>query len=539
MKEFALLISKLDSTNSVKLKVQYLLNYFMACSKEDLMWCIALFTGKKPKRILKVTQLKEMAMKIADVPEWLFLESYEFTGDLAETIHLLLPQNAYSQSAVSLHVLLESMYEKSKATDEEKLQFVSHYWNELSSTERFVFNKLITGGFRIGVSENLLYNALSKYLKKESLFVQSKLAGKWNPLEIKFDELFAEDSDDLSKPFPFMLAHAIQHEKSNLKIEEYVFEKKFDGIRVQFIKRQNMFFLWSRGEELINRQFPEFEELTRFAPHDFVFDGELVSFNGEHFLDFSYLQKRLGRKKPSEKFIAQNQCKIIAYDVLEFDGKDLRMLSLTERKKILKSLIEKLTEQQFFKISESEIYQFSNWQEPEEKLNEIASHICEGWMVKNKTGVYSAGRVTGNWYKWKVKPFSIDAVLIYAQTGHGRRAGMYTDFTFAVWKEKELVPFAKAYSGLTNAELAEIDKWIKANTIDKFGPVRSVTPFQVFEIAFESIQFSGRHKSGIAVRFPRILRWRKDKTPESANTINELLNLIEQLNEKKENHLHR
>jgi len=350
--------------------------------------------------------------------------------------------------------------------------------------------------------------------------------GNWEPSSTTFDDLiYSKDSAaDLSKPYPFYLAYQLEGEPQELgSTEDWFAERKWDGIRGQLIVRGGELFVWSRGEELVTDRFPEFEPLKEILPDGTVLDGEIIPIKDGHPLPFGLMQKRIGRKTVSKKILEEVPIHLIAYDLLEHNGKDLRQEPMHNRRELLEDL---LSQRKFEKLLLSELVDFKAWQDLAEVREHSREHFCEGLMLKRKDSAYQVGRKKGDWWKWKVDPLVIDAVMIYAQKGHGRRANLYTDFTFAVWNGEQLVPFTKAYSGLTDAEMRQVDSFVKKNTIDRFGPVRSVTPELVFEIAFEGINESTRHKSGVALRFPRISRWRKDKPKEEANTLEDLKGLL-------------
>jgi DNA ligase-1 len=399
---------------------------------------------------------------------------------------------------------------------------------------RFVFTILITGGFRIGVSQKLMTKALAKATDLDEDILAYKLMGNWDPNTISFQKLVLEEnkSDYLSKPFPFYLAYALEDTPDNLgAIENWYVEHKWDGIRSQVIVRNDELFVWSRGEELVTDKYPEFHSFIGEIPNGTVMDGEILPFPNGDIGTFNDLQTRIGRKTISKALLKKTPVILKVYDILEWEGKDIRKLPFSERRRILEALVRHLVENTDLPLQLSETMEFSHWDEIGQERERSREVKSEGLMLKRKDSPYLVGRKKGDWWKWKVDPLTIDAVLTYAMRGHGRRSNLFTDYTFALWDqnekgEKELVTFAKAYSGLTDAEFRKIDAWIKKNTLERFGPVRSVTPHQVFEIAFEGIAISKRHKSGVATRFPRILRWRTDKKIEEANTLIDLKALI-------------
>ncbi len=533
MKDFALLIKTLDSTNKTTLKVAALTAYFNKASATDKVWTIAILSHRRPPRPVNTTLLREWASELANIPLWLFEESYHIVGDLAETIALVVP-TTMSTTTKTLTQFLEEMIALKKKSDEDKKSYLLSNWKVLDYYERFVFTKLITGGFRIGVSQKLMTRALSKATEIDEDVLAYKLMGNWDPNTITFQELILEEneSDYLSKPYPFYLAYAIEGEVNELgDIQEWSAEHKWDGIRSQVILRNDEIFVWSRGEELVTDKYPEFQSFIGVIPNGTVLDGEILPFPDNEIGTFNDLQTRIGRKTVSKALLAKVPVILKAYDLLEWEGKDVRQLPFIERRKLLETFFEEVCQSEHSKsdlpFHLSETMHFDSWVSVAEERLRFREMRSEGLMLKRKDSPYLVGRKKGDWWKWKVDPLTIDAVLTYAMRGHGRRSNLFTDYTFGLWQEneageKELVTFAKAYSGLTDAELKKVDVWIKKNTLERFGPVRSVTPYHVFEIAFEGIAISKRHKSGIATRFPRILRWRQDKTIHEANSLADL-----------------
>lgn len=525
MKHFAELISTLESTNKTNAKIDAMVHYLNTAPENDKLWFLALFTGKRPKRPVNTNLLKQWALEIIQLPEWLFLESYSSVGDLGETLSLILPPPE-NDIQKSLSQWMTELIHLKDQTDEEKKRYVTESWNGLDYTERFIFNKLIGGSFRIGVSKKLLINALSKYSDIDSSQLMHSIMGKWNVDEMNFDDLITGTNinPDNSKPYPFCLAYPLEKETQELgKPEEWQAEYKWDGIRGQLIKRNTEIFIWSRGEELVTPQFPELVTALEHIPGNFVLDGEILAVNDDEVLNFNELQKRLNRKTITPKMLREIPVKVFVYDILEFNDEDLREKPLSERRKILENLIETYPVEQI-KISGS--VPFKNWGDLIAIRENSRENNSEGLMLKQKNSHYHSGRKKGDWWKWKVDALTIDAVLIYAQKGSGRRSGYYTDYTFAVKKDDQLVTIAKAYSGLTDKEIMEVSRFVTKNSLEKFGPVRTVKPELVFEIAFEGIGFSNRHKSGVALRFPRIVRWRRDKKADEIDDIEEVKKLI-------------
>jgi DNA ligase-1 len=405
-------------------------------------------------------------------------------------------------------------------------------WQRLSEMERFVFNKLITGGFRIGVSQQLMVKALAKHADVKENIVAHRLMGNWSPDLNTFQELlFSKDETDFSKPYPFYLAYPIEGDVSNLgDVKDWSIEHKWDGIRSQTIIRENQIFVWSRGEELVTDKYPEFQALVGVIPNGTVIDAEILAFANGEIGTFNDLQSRIGRKTISANMLKSNPVILKAYDLLEWEGNDIRNLPYHQRRLLLEKLFHTINNKNLpFYLSERK--KCITWKEVENERMLARDMRSEGLMLKRNDSTYQVGRKKGDWWKWKLEPLVIDAVLTYAMRGSGRRTNLFTDYTFALWQnnlkgERELVTFAKAYSGLTDAEFRKVDDFIKKNTLDRFGPVRSVKPHLVFEIGFEGIALSKRHKSGVATRFPRIIRWRQDKKIEDANTIDDLKNMI-------------
>lgn len=533
MQKFAQLIKTLDSTNKTSLKVAALTAYFEQAQDKDKVWTIAILSHRRPPRPVNTTLLRQWASELSNIPLWLFEESYHIVGDLAETIALVIP-SASIQTDKSLTQFLEEMLALKAKSESEKKAYLFQNWKTMDYYERFVFTKLITGGFRIGVSQKLMTKALAKATQLDEDILAYKLMGNWDPNTISFQKLVLEEnkSDYLSKPFPFYLAYALEDAPNNLgEVENWLVEHKWDGIRSQVIIRNDELFVWSRGEELVTDKYPEFHSFIGEIPNGTVMDGEILPFPNGDIGTFNDLQTRIGRKNISKALLKKTPVILKVYDILEWEGKDIRKLPFSERRGILEAMIRPLMANTDLPIQLSETMKFSHWDELAQERERSREVKSEGLMLKHKDSPYLVGRKKGDWWKWKVDPLTIDAVLTYAMRGHGRRSNLFTDYTFALWDqnengEKELVTFAKAYSGLTDAEFRKIDAWIKKNTLERFGPVRSVTPHQVFEIAFEGIAISKRHKSGVATRFPRILRWRKDKKIEEANTLVDLKSLI-------------
>jgi len=526
MKRFARLIQQLELSNKTNDKIAALVDYFNYADDKDKVWVIALFTGKKPKRPIKSALLKYWAINITGTPEWLFAESYSNVGDLSETIALLLPP-AENNSDFQLHKWIEDLHDLEGKDDETKKEFILNAWNKLETQERFIFNKLISGNFRIGVSNKMLVNALAKQSSLDSAQIMHSIMGKWNPYEITFHELIngIHVNTDNSWPYPFCLAYALEQEPEKLgDISDWQAEWKWDGIRGQIVKRNGELFIWSRGEELVTEQFPELHFMIDVLPDGVVLDGEILAVQDKQVLSFSTLQQRLNRKTINKKQLEDAPIGFFVYDILEYEAKDFREEPLNVRRKILEGLMNGLDESP---VMISPVINCSTWEELAELRQTSRSINSEGIMLKKLSSHYHSGRKRGDWWKWKINPYTVDAVMIYAQKGSGRRANFFTDYTFAVRDGENLVTIAKAYSGLTDKEIKEVNSFVTRNAIEKFGPVRTVKPELVFEIAFEGIAESKRHKAGLALRFPRILRWRKDKKAEEINTLDDLRQLLQ------------
>ncbi len=532
MKAFAELYAELDETTRTGEKVDALARYFASAAPEDAAWAVHFLIGRRPKRLVPARRLAEWAMEAAGVPEWLFAECHEAVGDLAETITLLLPPPTDARDDLPLHRWVEERLLPLRHEDEPgQRQAMQAAWAELSGPEAYVWNKLITGGFRVGVSQNLVVRALARAGGVEEPVVAHRLMGAWDPTADFYARIFGADTSDAdaSRPYPFYLAYALEGEPEALgDVGEWQAEWKWDGIRAQMIRRRGSVYVWSRGEELITERFPELARAAGLLPDGTVLDGEILPWKEGRPLPFAQLQRRIGRKVLGPKILAEVPVVLLAYDLLEIEGVDVREEPLHWRRARLEELIASLPTGATDRLPLSPIVPAAHWDDVTEAYHGARDRAAEGLMLKRRDSPFRTGRRRGDWWKWKVEPFTLDAVMVYAQRGHGRRASLYTDYTFAVWKDGELVPFAKAYSGLTDAEIRRVDAWVRRNSLQKFGPVRTVKPELVFELAFEGIQRSPRHKSGVAVRFPRILRWRTDKKPEDADSLETIVGLLEE-----------
>ncbi len=526
MKAFAALFAALDGTTRTTAKLAALAQYFRTAPEADRLWTIALLSGRRPKRSVNATELCTWAAEAAHLPLWLFEESYAIAGDLAETIALILPPptTTTDRSLTETITLLTSLTGK---PPEVRRAAILTAWSELAPTERFLFNKLLTGGFRMGVSQGLMTRALATATGVDEPTIAHRLMGDWSPLTTTFAALTAgsDDTGAGSRPYPFALAAQLEGTPDALgDPADWNAEWKWDGIRGQLVHRTGAFALWSRGEELVTDRFPEFAPLADFLPQGTVIDGEILAWGAGKPLPFAQLQPRIGRKTVPKKLLLDAPARLLAYDLLEEDGLDRRPLPYAQRRARLAALIDRLPPT--LPLGLSPDIPFTDWAELTRLRTTSRSGMAEGLMLKRASSPYHLGRKRGDWWKWKIDPWSVDAVMIYAQSGHGRRANLFTDFTFALRDGNDLVPFTKAYSGLTDAEFAEITRWVGKNTLERFGPVRRVTPELVFEIAFEGIQASPRHKSGIALRFPRMARWRRDKGVDEIDTLDSLRALL-------------
>lgn len=470
MERFAELIKKLDSTNKTSVKVDALAEYFQKAGPKDKVWAIAILSHRRPPRPVNTTLLRLWASEISNIPLWLFEETYHIVGDLAETIALVIPPSE-KVSEKRLHQFLEEMIDLKKRSDEEKKEYLQENWLSLNYYERFVFSKLITGSFRIGVSQKLMTRALAKATGQEEDVLAHKLMGDWNPQYISFDKLILEEHEEdyLSKPYPFYLAYALEGEPEDLGNPSFwSAEHKWDGIRAQVILRSGQLYVWSRGEELVTDKYPEFQDFLEAIPGGTVIDGEILPFPEGHIGTFNDLQTRIGRKTISKALLKNSPVILKAYDLLEWEGKDIRQRAFAERRELLEKLCTGI-QRKDFPLQLSKTISFDTWEAAAAERERAREERSEGLMLKRWDSPYLVGRKKGDWWKWKVDPLSVDAVLTYAMRGHGRRSNLFTDYTFALWDGDELVTFAKAYSGLTDAEFREVDAWIKNNTLERFG----------------------------------------------------------------------
>ncbi len=539
MREFARLFIELDASTATNAKVAALQRYLAHASDRDAAWAVYFLAGGKPRQSVGSRALREFSITASGLPEWLFNECYDAVGDLAETIALLLPPPSRESSGTLADWIEQRILPLRGQPPAHVLERLRVYADELDGGERFLLIKLIGGGFRVGVSRLLVTRALALHAGLDGKVVAQRMIGYTDssapPTAERFRSLVSRDDAamPLAHPYPFFLAHALQIPLERFAEElgppdEWLVEWKYDGIRAQLVRRAGRSWLWSRGEELIGDRFPDVLAELDAVPDGTVLDGELLAWRDGAPQPFALLQRRITRKSVTAKVMKDAPAGFIAYDLLERDGEDWRDRPQSERRAALEALA------RASRIVVSPEIRAASWEALAERREESRSRGVEGFMLKHREARYGVGRTKAagraNWWKWKIDPLSVDAVLVYAQPGHGRRASLYTDYTFAVWsaatEPRELVPFAKAYSGLSDEEIRAVDALVRRTTVEKFGPVRALSPTQVFEIGFEGIQRSPRHKSGIAVRFPRMLRWRRDKSVAEADTLDALRVLL-------------
>jgi DNA ligase-1 len=526
MNRFAALFAALDGTTKTGAKTAALADYFRTAPEADRVWTIALLTGRRPKRVVNATELRLWAAEAAGIPDWLFEESYAVAGDLAETIALLLPAPEATTDA-SLDQTVRGLLRMTGLPVEARKVRVMATWAGLPATERFLYNKLLTGGFRMGVAQGLLTRALAQATGVEEAALAHRLMGNWDPAITSFAALIAGETVGDARPYPFALASPLETGPEALGArQDWLAEWKWDGIRGQLIARPGAFALWSRGEELITDRFPDLATLADFLPAGTVIDGEILAWDASQGrpLPFAALQRRIGRKTVPKSLLTEAPARLLAYDLLEDAGADIRDQPMTHRRARLEAILQALPPD--LPLVASPPVSAPDWDALATIRASAREEGAEGLMLKRAASPYFQGRKRGDWWKWKLDPWSVDAVMLYAQAGHGRRANLFTDFTFGVRDGNEIVPFTKAYSGLTDAEFNEITRWVQRNTLERFGPVRKVPAELVFEIAFEGIQASPRHKSGLALRFPRMLRWRRDKGVAEIDTLDSLRALL-------------
>jgi len=526
MRRFCELYEALDATTSTNAKVAALAAYFGDAPPADAAWAIFFLTGRRLKRVVPSAGLRQWAQEATRLPEWLLYESYAAAGDFGELVALALdavPAGPPEPDRPLAEWVEDRLLPLQRADLAAQRGRVIGWWLGLGRSERFILNKLLTGEFRVGVAQTLVMRALAAAIGAEPTLVAARMMGDWTPsaewLEsMKTPAVAADDS----QPFPFFLAAPLEDAPQALGDRDaWLVEWKWDGIRAQLIRRRGQTWLWSRGEELITHRFPEIAAAATHLPDGTVLDGEVLAFQDERPLPFSALQQRIGRQKQVAQIMRAVPAVFVAYDILERDGRDLRGEPLSARRPALAGLV---GTGGVLRLSEA--VNAPTWDALADLRLESRARGVEGFILKRWDAPYGVGRKKGAWWKWKIDPFTVDAVLIYAQPGNGRRASLLTDYTFGVWDQGELVPIAKAYSGLSNAEIETLDTWIRRHTLERHGPVRAVEPIQVFELGFEAIAPSSRHRSGIAVRFPRMLRWRTDKPAREADTLDTLRRLL-------------
>ena len=546
MKAFADLYARLDASTSSNAKLTALEDYFRATHSNDAAWAVFFLCGGRPRQLVPTKLLRGLATQSSDLPQWLFEECYQAVGDLAETTSLLLPQGEHTSTEGFATWVEDKLLPLRGIEPVEMIPRLLTLLQQLDRRSQLVCIKLITGSFRVGVSKLLVTRALAALAGLDATRIAQRLVGYTHlsarPTAASFNRLIAavstsgEDERDAGQPYPFFLAHSLQMPTAEFAAQigapgDWQIEWKWDGIRAQLVKRQGQLWIWSRGEELVTDRFPELAALAAHVPDGTVLDGEIVVWMDGQLQSFALLQQRIGRKTMNARLLEKVPVALLVYDLLEWRGEDWRQRPQSERRTQLEQLIAQCAQPQ---LQISALIQGEDWQDLDCQRAASRSLGVEGMMLKSKHAQYGVGRTkdVGVWWKWKIEPYTVDAVLIYAQRGHGRRASLYSDLTFAVWDarddvaERKLVPFAKAYSGLTDDEMRQVDAIVRKTTVEKFGPIRSVTPTLVFELGFEGIALSSRHKSGIAVRFPRMLRWRQDKPLAEADTLDTLRALL-------------
>lgn len=542
MQAFADLIQQLERAAGTRSRVDALANHLEAVGPADGAWALALLLGKRKRRLITGRRLRQICLERSGLPEWLFESCHAQVGDSAETIALLLPQLSLPPAPPQELPLAEWMEHRLPALAvleaEAQAEAVLATWAALPDGQCFLFNKLLTGGFRVGVAAGLVTRALAQVSGLEEAELAHRLMGGFEPsaaaMEALLAPLEADATAPIGRPYPFCLASPLEAERLAASDPAgWQVEWKWDGIRAQLIRRSGQTFLWSRGEELINASFPELEPVAELLEPGTVLDGELTVWPAQATqpAGFGPLQRRLRRQKPGAALLRECPAAFVAYDLLEKGGQDLRPDPLSQRRAALEDLVRRLPEAASTPAAGllrlSPLLPLGCWDDLEALRQQARSVGAEGLMLKALDSAYGVGRRRGLWWKHKLEPMELDVVLLYAQAGSGRRANLHTDYTFGLWDgDGRLVTFAKAYSGLDNSEITELDRWIRRHTTERFGPVRAVDPLQVFTLGFEGLQRSSRHRSGLAVRFPRILRWRRDRTPESADSLSSALALL-------------
>lgn len=531
MQRFSQLYADLDRTTKTNAKVRAMVDYFKEAPAEDAAWAVFFLTGQRLKRLISGKTLRDWAVKVADIPEWLAKDAHAAVGDSAETVSLLVDQGLAAPAGDlgerTLSVWMDEHILPLRGQPAEvQEETVTGWWSHLPRSEIFLLNKLLTGAFRVGVSKLLVVRALAEVAGLERPVISHRLMGTWQATGDWYRKLIDPDTadDDQSRPYPFFLASPLEQPAEAVgALGDWYAEWKWDGIRGQLIRRAGENYLWTRGdEEPVIDRYPELSLMAERLPDGVVLDGEILAWNDDGVMPFSVLQQRIGRKTLGKTTLKDAPVAFLAYDLLEENGEDFRTRPLAERRGRLEAIVQAVGKP----LMLSTLIEAEAWEDLAEVRNESRTRRVEGLMLKRRSSVYGTGRHRGDWWKWKVDPFTLDGVLIYAIAGSGRRANLFTDYTFAVWQGDELVPIAKAYSGLSDEEIRTLDRWIRQNTIKRQGPFREVTPHHVFEVAFEGGGHSKRHKSGIALRFPRILRWRHDKKPADADRLEQVTALL-------------
>ena len=525
MKGFSELFHDLDGMTKTRDRIARMVAYFSEASEEDAGWASWFLGGNRINGAVRTGELRQWAAQRVNLPLWLLEESYERVGDLAETLSLLVRGNENAKVMNLSTVVEEGLLPLVAADPSEKQQILFGMWNKLRPMDLLPFHKLLTGGFRIGVSRGNLCKSLAEVGGVDPAVIAQRISGEWDPRSRKFSQIVGEDGPDDAwcRPFPFCLASPLQEKPETLgRVENWWAEWKWDGIRCQFLNEDKGGMLWTRGDESVGESFPELLDVAPHLPVGLALDGEILAWGPEGMRSFSRLQKRLGRKQPSPSILKKEPVRYMAYDLIRMNGEDLQSVPFCKRRQKLEDLLAVLPAG--FPLQLSPQVDGQSWTELASSREESRDRGVEGLMLKQIHSPYSSGRVKGDWYKWKVDPYVADMVVVGAQLGHGKRANIYSDYTLAVLDTSgELVTVAKAYSGLSDEELREVDRIVRKNIIGKYGPVRMVRPGIVFEVAFEGVQSSGRHKSGVALRFPRIQRWRKDKGPKEVDTLENLI----------------
>ena len=529
MKLFSRLFHDLDELTKTNDRIDRLARYFDESDPVDSIWACWFLAGNRIKRAIKTSELRSFASARTGFPDWLVAESHDRVGDLAETLSLLVDQHGSGRS-LALNEVVETFIQPRVSMDSMgRKELINQAWDTLASEALLPFHKLLTGAFRMGVSKGNLCKALAQVGNLEPALVAQRLAGDWTPGTLSMEEILDfEQTESACQPFPFYLSYPVENTPSGElgSLDEWQVEWKWDGIRAQLIKRDGRVMIWSRGEESVGDSFPEIMLAANALPSDVCLDGEILAWGKDGLRSFSRLQRRLGRKTPGPGILKKEPVRFQAYDLLRLDGVDFRELPLSDRRKKLENVVEALPGD--FQLGLSPLVLEESWSALSELHAQSRDRGVEGFMLKRKNSNYKSGRVKGDWYKWKVDPLHADMVVVSAQLGRGKRSELYSDYSLAVWSDsQELVVVAKAYSGLSDKELKEVDRFVRANVTGRFGPVRGVRPEIVFEVAFEGVRFSGRHKSGVALRFPRIKRWRKDKKAAEADTLESVRSLAQ------------